>query len=79
MWVFSDGSDMEGTMMVFCLILICVIIGFAIKLLGPSLGASEEQYKKDIERIIILSNENERRNAKEQQSGRKPVTYCGRQ
>ena len=63
MWIASDDADMAGTMAVFGMILICVIIGFAIKLLGPSLGASEAQYKKDVERIIILSNENRRQNA----------------
>lgn len=59
-WLGSDDKDVGGVMAFLGVVGICVVIGFAIKLLGPSLGASEAQYKKDVERIIILSNEKER-------------------
>ena len=59
-WLGSDDKDVGGVMAFLGVVGICAVIGFAIKLLGPSLGASEAQYKKDVERIIILSNEKER-------------------
>lgn len=62
MWVLSDDAD-AGLMTVFCIVLMGVIIGFAIKIFGPSLGASERAYKRDVETIIIVSNENERQRA----------------
>ncbi len=59
----TDKPDVAGAWTVFCVILIGVILFFAFKLLGPSLGASERAYRSDVERIIKASNEKERKRA----------------
>ena len=63
-WVISDSSSPgrdDGAAGATAVVLIAglVFLGLVLKFLVPSMEASTAQYKRDIETMIIVSNENE--------------------